>query len=69
MVKLSEAAADEIYRAAIKWCGQKDRETFPEDVAYFQHNWTALAGLRSFVEAEVAGRTALQDGPSPKGGE
>jgi hypothetical protein len=45
---------DDVYRAAIKWCGDKERETFPEDIAYFEHNWSALPGLRAYVEREVS---------------
>lgn len=44
----------DVYAAAIKWCGEKERETFPEDIAYFRHNWSALPGLRRYVEAVVA---------------
>ena len=43
-----------VARAAIKWCGQKDRETFPEDGIYFKMNWNALPGLRQFVLIEAA---------------
>ncbi len=35
--------------AALRWCGQKDRETFPADMEYFRHNWRVLPGLRKFV--------------------
>lgn len=47
----------DISNAANKWCGEKDRETFYEDVIYFKHNWSALAGLRRYVEEAVAART------------
>lgn len=46
----------EVYRAAIRWCGEKDRETFPEDITYFEHNWPALPGLYQYVAEEVAKR-------------
>ncbi len=54
----------QIYHAALAWCGQKKRETFNSDILYFQNNWSALPGLRSFVEAEVA-RAAANKEPKP----
>lgn len=42
-----------VYAAAIRWCGEKDRETFPGDIEYFKHNWRALPGLRKFVADEA----------------
>lgn len=45
----------QIHAAAIAWCGSKDRETGNDDVLYFRHNWSALPGLRAWVEREVAG--------------
>jgi hypothetical protein len=51
----------EIDNAAIKWCGQKERETFYDDIVYFRHNWNALPGLKKFVDAEVAIRTNAQE--------
>ena len=44
---------EHIERAALKWCGEKERETFPEDLEYFRQNWDALPGLRAHVENEV----------------
>ena len=41
---------DQVYEAAIRWCGQKERETFPDDITYFQRNWSSLPGLKVFVE-------------------
>ena len=38
------------YKAALEWCGEKERETFPEDIAYFMHNWRSLPGLKARVE-------------------
>jgi hypothetical protein len=43
----------QIHNAAIKWCGAKGRETFIEDEHYFKENWSALPGLRAYVEREV----------------
>jgi hypothetical protein len=48
------ATRDQIYEAAIKWCGEKERETFNSDIEYFQHNWSSLPGLRAYVERVVA---------------
>lgn len=49
-----EAELDEtVHRAAVKWCGEKDRETFPEDIAYFKHNWRTLPGFRDRVKTEA----------------
>lgn len=45
---------DAAYRAAIKWCGEKERETFPEDVEYFLCNWRAFPGFKARVDAEIA---------------
>lgn len=48
-----------ISEAAVTWCGQKDRETFPEDIAYFKHNWSYLPGLWPYViRAAVAPSSA-----------
>jgi hypothetical protein len=55
--RAGEIAATEleraVYMAALKWCGEKDRETFPDDITYFKHNWRALAGLKEYVRAEL----------------
>lgn len=48
-VKLETA----IYDAAVKWCGEKERETSTDDIAYFRHNWRYLPGLRERVEIEL----------------
>lgn len=45
-----------VYEAAHKWCGQKDRETFNDDILYFSNNWSALNGLRAYVEKEITSR-------------
>jgi len=47
MVEITQA---DIHRAALIWCGRKDRETFPEDIAYFKHNWRWASGLRAVVD-------------------
>jgi hypothetical protein len=49
-----EALRQAIDKAAIRWCGEKERETFMSDVLYFKNNWTALPGLRAYVERELA---------------
>lgn len=51
------------YDAAIQWCGEKERETFPEDIAYFMNNWRWAAGFRARVE-RLAIRALQQKGPS-----
>ena len=51
-----------VHRAAIKWCGEKERETFPEDTTYFKHNWRSLPGLNQRVIDELV---ALSITPSP----
>jgi hypothetical protein len=51
---MTEPTPQQVTRAAIKWCGEKDRETSLDDVIYFRENWRALPGLRSRVEAEIA---------------
>jgi hypothetical protein len=54
-----------VYAAAQTWCGEKDRETFNSDIDYFRNNWSALKGLRPYVEREIGcrilvARTALK---------
>lgn len=48
----TEPTKEQIHRAAIAWCGAKERETFPADVEYFKRNWT-VPGLRLWVGREV----------------
>lgn len=43
-----------INRAAARWCNDKDRETFMEDIIYFRNNWSSLPGLNRYVEEEMA---------------
>ena len=45
--------------AAIKWCGEKDRETFQSDIEYFRTNWRALPGLRDYVLRALAPADSL----------
>lgn len=52
-MKDREPTPEEVHRAAIAWCGQKERETFPEDVQYFEANWRALPGLLDYVQREI----------------
>jgi hypothetical protein len=51
-------SAEEIARAvdaaAVEWCGEKERETFPEDIAYFKHNWRSLPGFKERVDRHRA---------------
>lgn len=59
---MGDLTPEEIHRAAIAWCGQKERETFPEDVAYFKYHWWSAPGLRKFAEEHAAtGRAALRE--------
>lgn len=44
--KCLEMAVD---RAAVEWCGDKERETFSSDIAYFKHNWRSSPGFRTRV--------------------
>ena len=55
------ATSEQVYEAAIKWCGEKERETFNSDIEYFQHNWRSLPGLRAYVEREVAAAEAISN--------
>jgi hypothetical protein len=50
-----------VYRAAILWCSRKDRETFPDDITYFEHNWRALPGLRKVVDEVIAALIAKEE--------
>lgn len=43
-----------INRAAVRWCGDKERETSMDDIIYFKRNWSALPGLKKYVEEELA---------------
>jgi hypothetical protein len=54
MTDKTTPTAAQINRAALAWCGAKDRETFHDDILYFRANWWALPGLRKWVEQEVA---------------
>lgn len=47
-----EELAPFVDRAAVKWCAAKERPHDNDDVIYFRANWSALAGLRSFVLTE-----------------
>jgi hypothetical protein len=42
----------QIDAAAKAWHGEKERETFHDDILYFRYNWRHLPGLRSYVERE-----------------
>lgn len=43
-----------IERAAYRWCGKKERETFLDDILYFRNNWKTLPGLKRYVDEEIA---------------
>lgn len=49
-----EALRQAINRAAIRWCGEKERETFMADILYFKNNWSSLPGLKAYVERELS---------------
>ena len=49
-----EQVAKAVHAAAIEWCGEKERETFPEDIRYFESNWRHLHGFLARVEKHVA---------------
>jgi hypothetical protein len=49
---------DQVYQAAIRWCGQKDRETFSGDVDYFCQNWWVSLGMEAVVDQVVAEQAA-----------
>lgn len=55
-----EVTQADIHAAALQWCSEKDRETFPEDVDYFKCQWWALPGLRARVEAAARHRLSAQ---------
>ena len=48
----------DIQNAALYWVGQKDRETFPEDIAYAEANWQIIAPVKSLAEAFARHRLA-----------
>lgn len=51
----SVPVSDEVIeRAALKWAGNKERETFPEDIAYFKFHWGCFDGLKRYVLEEAA---------------
>jgi hypothetical protein len=50
-----EPTEDEIFRAALVWCGRKERETSPEDITYFKANWRHLPGLKQVVDELIFG--------------
>lgn len=52
-----EIVREAVSAAAVEWCGEKERETFPEDIAYFEANWLALPGLKARVDKHL---TALR---------
>lgn len=60
MADETDVTQADVSAAAIYWVGKKDRETFPEDLEYFRHNWRSLAGMRRCVEAFAAHRLAAE---------
>lgn len=59
-MQTTEPTKDEITRAAHKWAGSKERETFYEDILYFSYNWSHLPGLKAYVDREVALREGAE---------
>jgi len=59
------ATYGEVSNAAIKWCGEKDRETFSSDIQYFHNNWPSLPGLFAYVQAEIEKRPEFALPTSP----
>ncbi len=54
---MSEVTQEDVYAAALQWCGEKDRETSLDDTRYFQNNWQHASGFRQRVEAFASHRT------------
>lgn len=50
---VTEPTSDQISRAALKWCGDKERETFMDDIRYFEAMWRSLPGLEAYVRLEA----------------
>jgi hypothetical protein len=42
-----------VSNAAVKWCGEKERETSLDDITYFESNWRWMPGFKARVDAEV----------------
>lgn len=40
-----------VHAAAVKWCGEKDRETFSSDIAYFENNSFSMTGFYQILIA------------------
>jgi len=49
----AEPTESQIRAAMMAWLNAQDRETGGDDRAYFMHNWSALPGLRSYVERAI----------------
>lgn len=60
MTSNPEVTQADVEAAALYWVSKKDRETFPEDIEYFRHNWRALDGMRHCVEAFARHRTQAE---------
>ena len=52
----------DIKAAVLHWVGQKDRETFPEDLIYAEENWRSIAPVRAL--AETLANNRAQSEPS-----
>ncbi len=50
---MSFPSEEQIDKAATRWCGEKDRETFYEDILYFKNYWKYLPGLTKYVEEVI----------------
>ncbi len=51
--RINTPTSAQIDAAAARWCGEKERETFYDDILYFRNNWQWFAGLRRYVDEEV----------------
>ncbi len=49
---MTEPTPSQIYRAAIRWVGDKERETDQGDIEYFLNNWRSLPGLKAYVDRQ-----------------
>jgi len=66
LIAAAKAMADEdlapfVHAAAIRWCGEKARETSLDDVRYFEANWRSLPGLRQYVALEALSTPPLDE--------
>ena len=48
-IKPAKYFSEFVAESAVTWCGEKGRETFPEDIAYFKQNWSSMPGMWPYV--------------------